>query len=954
MKVNHKSLFLAPLFILLFSLSFAQKWMEEPFFKPSPEQARDQVYNFYDLQKAFQAFEKDYWAQETERCEGEDKPKFKGYNGFKRWEWFNEPRVYPTGEFPRVDMVLAEYEQFALRKAQDNAGNASGKTASANWVNLTSPNAPVGQLSGMGRINCMAFQPGNTNILYIGAACGGVWKSMDAGQTWNVLNTDQLPSLSITSIVIDPSNPNNIYLATGDNYTGFVITGVLKQGHYSAGIFKSTDAGLTWNVVGMPSIQSQQFIPQQLIMDPVTPNVMLLAANTGIWRSIDGGVNWTLRQANFFYSIEFNPQNHNVAYATDGLGLWRSNNNGVTWTYKGGGYPNSSQAGRVTLAVTPADTNYIYLWGPPSVFKRSVNGGTSFVTMGSPDAIAQPYGYVDRAIGVSRTNALEVFVGGMTSAKSINGGTSWAASSVWNNAAVPNYVHPDVKRLVYEPGGTKIYMLNDAGISVSANGGTTWVDISNGLQIAEIYKIASHPVSPDTILFGAQDNGTNRRSGPTGSLLQLDAGDGFQPVYHPTNPRTMYVIAQLGAVKKSIDGGANFVSASPGQMLWNPPLKMNPLNPNTMYAGCVGGFKKSYAAGLQGSYVNLSAGTLDQIRSMGITKADTNRIYTANMSDIITSTNGGTTWSLITAGVPTNLAAISYIDVSTSDPNRVYVCLSGYSAGNKVFMSTDGGTTWSNYSGLSLPNVPVNCITYVEGSNDAVYIGTDFGVFFRDAAAADWTSFNTGLPNVVVNHLQVFYPTMKLRAGTYGRGIWETDMVLSLPVGLQGFSADCRNDNVEIAWTTSSELGSEDFTVERASDGRNFQAIGKVRAAGNSDQPIDYFFKDSTPIWGVATYRLKQTDVDGRVLYSKVLTAGCNNQLGIEVYPNPNNGRFTVRGETALSMVEIRNVLGELVHRADIGANEVVIDLSLAAKGVYFYKAESALGGSKSGKIIVR
>jgi photosystem II stability/assembly factor-like uncharacterized protein len=940
------------LFVVVCATGYSQKWLSEPWFTSRADAENEKPYNFYEIQKAFEAFEKEYWSQETERCEGEDKPKFKGYNGYKRWEWFNEPRVFPTGEFPSVELVLDEYEKFSKTKSEAAANAGTGKTNSAAWVNLVAPLSPGGPAAGIGRINCMAFLPGNTNTLFVGAACGGVWKSTDAGQSWNVLNTDQLPSLSITNIVIDPNNPNNIYLATGDNFTGFIITGVLKQGHYSAGIVKSTDAGQTWSVISMPSTQSQQFIPQQMIMDPTTPNVMLLASNTGIWRSVNNGVNWTLQHANFFYSIEFNPLNHMVVYATDAQGLWRSNDNGLTWVYRGGGYPNNGAQQRVTLAVTPADTNYIYLWGPTAGFKRSVNGGTTFAAVGNPDAIAQPYGYVDRALAVSQTNALEIYAGGMIAAKSINGGNTWAAASNFNNSLLPNWIHPDIKRLVYEPGGNKIYALNDGGISFSADGAASWQNISNGLQIAEVYKIANHPWSADTVLYGAQDNGTNRWDAQTASVNVLDLGDGFQPLFHPVNPQTVYVLAQLGALKKSVNGGASFISASPGQMLWNCPVKMNPLNPRTMYAACVGGVKKSVDSGTQGTYVNMTAAILTNIRSLAITRADTNYIYAATFSNIILSTDNGNTWTDITAGLPTNLAAISYIGVSSADPARVYVCLSGYSNGNKVYLSTNAGSTWSNYSGVNLPNVPVNCIEFVDGSNNQVYIGTDFGVFERNGAAADWSSFSTGLPNVVVNHLEVHYPSMKLRAGTYGRGVWETDLTNVLGIETRSpLTAEVVPGGVKLQWSTSSESNCARFEVERSGDGHQFSRIHSAEGHGNSSVFHAYETIDEAPDAGINFYRTRQIDFNGSYVLSNVVSVHYE-QLVVTCYPNPTDGLLTIETSGASAgRIDILNMLGEVVFETH-DANPS-IDLSNQPRGMYFVRV-SAGDQVTTQKIVLR
>lgn len=950
-------------FFLLTTISsavHAQPWLDEKYLKPKTDSSKPA--NFYDIQKAFQLYEQEQRELYPEKFSGENEFKvpFKGYKNFKRWEWFNGQRTFPTGEFPSVKMVLEEYDKFYQKKNAGTSNSLENIITSQVWNNLASPNAPVGSFAGTGRVNCMAFMPGDNNTIFIGTACGGVWKSTNGGVTWTVLNTDQLASLSITSICIEQSLPNTIYIATGDNFTGFPIGGVLKQGHYSAGIFKSIDGGLTWLPAGMSALQSNLFIPQQMIIDPVVPQTLLIAGNTGIWRTIDGGNNWTMVRSGNFFSIEFKPLDHTVVYATDGAGLWRSTDNGVTWTFRGGGYPNAA-TDRVSLAVTPADVNYIYLWGKTAGFKRSVDGGNTIdaTVLANPESIAQPYGYVDRAIGVSNTDKNIVIVGGLTTAKTTNGainvGTPWVTTSEYVNHLAPNYFHVDIKKIVYEPGsGTRLYALHDGGIAFSADNGATWADKSGGLQIAEIYKIANSPTSADTVYYGAQDNGTNRWDATNTSVSLLDPGDGFQCVVDPNNPMIIFASRQLGNVFKSVNGGANFVLSSPGQMLWNCPIKMNPLNSQTMYAGCTAGVKRSTLGGTHGSYVNLSAPWLDWIYSLDISKSDTNYLYAASRDSIIRSVNAGATWSYITAGLPTASVAITDIIVSSSDRRKVFVTFSGYSANNKVFMSVDSGANWINYSGTALPNVPVNCITYVEGSNDEVYIGTDFGVFYRDASLSDWVSYNTGLPNVIVNDLEIFYPTRKLRAGTYGRGVWEVDLIVSpLPVEIVKFTGhyNISAKANDLVWTTASETNNNYFEIMKSVNGTYFTSIGKVNSSGNSSGNSHYSFQDRNPITGNNFYRLKQVDLDGRTKNSGIIKIEVKkNATDLIIYPNPAGSNISIENADGFekSSIEIINILGIDVTDKTIINKEtnrkVNVDISQLPPGYYVLKLTGKSG----------
>jgi hypothetical protein len=189
---------------------------------------------FYDVQRAFN----NYWESRTPGEMEAENAEEGGYQQFKRWESFFKQRTFPTGLFPSPEIVYNEHIKY--KAAYKNSEN---HTSAANWSFL-GPHVIPTEGGGSGRINCIAIDPVDTNIIWLGAACGGLWKTTDGGLTWTS-NTDLLPSLSISDIVVDPTNPSVMYLATGDKY------GIYYQyevwGHYSAGVLKSTDGGVTWS-----------------------------------------------------------------------------------------------------------------------------------------------------------------------------------------------------------------------------------------------------------------------------------------------------------------------------------------------------------------------------------------------------------------------------------------------------------------------------------------------------------------------------------------------------------------------------------------------------------------------------------------------------------------------------------------------------------------------------------
>src|SRR5690606_28467442 len=158
---------------------------------------------------------------------------------------------------------------------------------------------------------------------------------------------------------------------------------------------------------------------------------------------------------------------------------------------------------------------------------------------------------------------------------------------------------------------------------------------------------------------------------------------------------------------------------------------------------------------------------------MAVAPSNSNVIYIATLTQIRKTTNGGSSWTVINNGLA-NLN-ISYIAVHNLNPNILWVTFSGSSNGNKVYKSVDGGTSWVNVSG-NLPNIPVNCVVYENGTNNGIYVGTDMGVYYKNDDLLNWEAFMDNLPNVQVNELEIFYPTGKIRAATYGRGIWESGL----------------------------------------------------------------------------------------------------------------------------------------------------------------------------------
>ncbi|MFM2394581.1 MAG: hypothetical protein RLZZ546_2563, partial [Bacteroidota bacterium] len=356
-------------------------------------------------------------------------------------------------------------------------------------------------------------------------------------------------------------------------------------------------------------------------------------------------------------------------------------------------------------------------------------------------------------------------------------------------------VHADKHFIAFHPlvPGT-MFECNDGGLYKTTNNGTTWSDLSNGLQISQMYRIGvSQSQSNPGVICGLQDNGTKLNNFP--NWQDLNGGDGMECILDGSTNTiySSYVTGQffknvnsdisinipLLTVEKNSDGKPN------GS--WVTPLIIHPTNTSTLYAG----FKRVYKTTNKGDTWSAISGVLDSssenIRFMAIAPSNPNTIYASTLSKLYATTNGGTSWSQIsTLTITDNFANISNIAVDPTNPDKVFITVSGYSAGNKVWMRPSIGGTWVNYS-LNLPNLPVNCIVYKQGSNEELYVGTDVGVYYTNATMPDWIPYQTGLPNVVVTDLEISYYDNKLWAGTFGRGLWKTDLYTPLSINDEEF-----------------------------------------------------------------------------------------------------------------------------------------------------------------------
>jgi len=309
---------------------------------------------------------------------------------------------------------------------------------------------------------------------------------------------------------------------------------------------------------------------------------------------------------------------------------------------------------------------------------------------------------------------------------------------------------------------------------MSSNGGATWTSLNKGLAITQFYRIGVSRTNPNIIVAGAQDNGNMKYSG--GAFAGITDADGMQGFIDWSNANVIYAGIQYGGFYRSTNGGASFVGVStPSSGAWLSPWCQDPKVAATIYAGT----DKVYKSVNQGTTWAPISGVLAGVGAFTVLKvapSNASVIYAGSGGKLYRTVNGGAAWADITASLPIATNFLTDVAISDVDPNVAYATFSGYVAGEKVYKTLNGGAAWSNMSG-ALPNMPVDTIVYQHGPNNLVYIGTDAGVYFIHDGMPHWAPYKLGLPNVIVDDLQIDYTTKKIRAGTYGRGIWEAPLL---------------------------------------------------------------------------------------------------------------------------------------------------------------------------------
>jgi len=689
-----------------------------------------------------------YWESRDPNVRGS------GYKPFKRWENFWKNFVKTDGTLPSQSDL---WETWLTYRSQEQSKSSIADLS--NWQ-------PVGPFdhvntgswsSGQGRINAIIVDPNISTTYYAGAPAGGIWKSTDSGGSWTPLS-DQLPQIGVSGIAIDYNDSDIIYIATGDDDGG---------DSYSVGVMKSINGGATWNTTDLDTSNSPNSM-NDIYMNPNDSDMLWVATNGGVYKTIDGGTNWIEKLDGNIKDIKLKPGDPGTIYAVTPDTFYVSTDFGETFTNVNFGIDLPASSSRLVLDVTPANAEVVYVLSAFSdnfqgVYK-STNSGLSFAETSVAlvdDIFESPQAYYDMALAVSDTDENEIYTGVLNIWKSSDSGANFTKVNSWSSPFSESYTHADIHLLRFYNGA--LFAGTDGGFYKSTDGGTNFSDLTAGMQISQFYKIAVSKESSQKMVGGLQDNGGHALN--AGQWQVYYGADGMDTAIDPGNSDLFYGFTQQGGllnISTTAGGSLNEQYSGPDSETgnWITPLVIN--NEKELYAG----YSSLYQfCGTSWKVISQSFGT--NIDVLEIDDINPNNIYLAIDKTLRKSTDRGVTFSTI----ETFGSNITSIEVNNSDSNITYITTSGGSG--KVFKKVNG-TKSTDITG-SLPNITKNVVKHQNlHSLNPLFLGTSLGVYRYDDALSDWELFENNLPTVSVRDLEINLNDSNITAATYGRGIWQS------------------------------------------------------------------------------------------------------------------------------------------------------------------------------------
>ena len=673
-----------------------------------------------------------------------------------------------------------------------------------------------------GRINDMEVHPTNNQIIYAGTAGGGVWKSNDAGTTFNPIFDDH--SQSIGAVSIDPNDPDNvIYVGTGETWTRNSVS-------YGDGLYKSTDGGSNWKKLGFD--KSERIA--NIIVNPKNSKEVYVAVlgalwsdsdERGVFKSSDGGETWSkilyVDKKTGAADMTMDPKDPSILYASmwefrrtawsfssggDNSALYKSTDAGKTWNKIHNGFPDG-QLGRLAIAIAPSDSNILYTVIEAEDPKRkglyrSDDAGANWKQLNNDFGITVRPFYFSR-ITVDPRNPDVVVKGGLSGSISKDGGKTF--KSLGN-------MHSDIHDIVFDiHDSDRIYAGTDGGVYRSWNGGTT-MEIVENLPLSQFYHISVDNAEPYNIYGGLQDNGSwygpSSSSGGinAGDWNSIGGGDGFRVLKHPT--KNIIYSEMQGAenvwrydVDKKLVKTIQPLEQAGYEDLrfnWNAPMAISAHQPDRFYMGSqflhksedmgdtweiispdlsTNDSTKQQQADSGGlSMDNSGAENHTTIFTIAESPLDENVIWVGtDDGNVQVTKDGGKNWQNVVSniqGLPSNTWTY-HIEASVHGKGIAYAVFDGHNSGDMqpyVYKTSDFGTTWTNIITDNVIGTSRNIQEDYKNEN-LLFLGTEFGLYITADGGKNWEKFTKNVPPVAVHFIDLQKQTNDLVLGTHGRGI---------------------------------------------------------------------------------------------------------------------------------------------------------------------------------------
>jgi photosystem II stability/assembly factor-like uncharacterized protein len=694
----------------------------------------------------------------------------------------------------------------------------------------------IGPAIASGRIIDIAVNPNNFNEFYLAVASGGVWKTTNKGNSFSPI-FDSQGSYSTGCVAIAPSNSNVVWVGSGENNSQRSVS-------YGDGVYRSQDGGKSFKNMGLKESEHTG----KIIIDPKDENIVYVASQGPLWRSggdrglyktIDGGTTWTeiLREKmkisdnTGVSDIVMDPRDPNVIYAStyqrrrhvwtlinggpEGA-VYKTINGGENWTKLTNGLPSSGYIGRIGLAISPADPDYVYaiveLPEKKGGFYRSTDRGASWTKQ--KDLVSSSPQYYQELVCDPKDKDIIFSLSTYTSFSEDGGKT-------WNNLSIKEK-HVDDHAMWINPNNSDHFMIgSDGGLYETYDGAVTWRFFEN-LSLTQFYRVSVDNDAPFYNIYGGtQDN--NTLGGPTrttsaNGLTNQDfyftiGGDGFETVIDPTDPNIIYSQPQYGMLvrydKKS--GETTFIKPQEeeGEELrwnWNSPVIISPFDHKTLYFAANKLFKTTnrgnswtkisgdLSQGIDRNELeimgkvwdegavakNASTSLYGNIVSLDESPVKKGLLYVGTDDGLIQiSNNDGGNWTKISSfgGIPKN-TYVSDLQADLFAENTVYATFDNRKRADftpYIIKSNDMGKTWKSISGDLPENLPVHSIVQDHVNANLLFIGTEFGVYFTNDGGAKWVKLSSGLPTICIKDIEIQRRENDLALASFGRGFYILD-----------------------------------------------------------------------------------------------------------------------------------------------------------------------------------